>query len=991
MFGLAAAQSQETRSGKLARLARSSRQEIRRSVASNPSSPPTALEMLSRDQDLEVLISVASNPSTPEGPLRTLALNKAVQVRTAVAGNPSSPQTLLAEMLTSRVCSPEERLALAKNAATPEASLQRIVSDRPSRELQCAVASNASAPADVLRSVLGAGDPRDARVRVLSIALASNPATPSDLRARLFEVPEYREAVLSTAASESAAERIKHVRRAYRGSSVLSLLAVDEDPEVRRAVAISPQSPDDVLRILSGDAVPSVAIVATARISTDTTELRALARQQDSTVLEALARNPHTPDELRAELAIAILETAPTDLLQEVAKAETTPRDVQRRMAANSNEAVRRALSSSSFVDPVALDMLSNDADVEIRKNVAANVRIPVPNLTRLSSDQNTAVRATVAANPSTPAELLLRLATDEAHTVAEAVAANPNATSSILKYVLDSQLEQLANASSQPTPSYGRHDGFPIEPLLAVAHNGNTAAPELRRVFDAAGKLGPGWTKWREESSRDRRGRIWNGIAANPSAPADVLGAIAASVQENFWVKEDPDKGRLDLESTREAILLNVVRNSSTEMDTLHSLSSGKWAARRTKTISERDGGHTYEWRVWDSAATADAIHETARLVRGEISRRTWKEGASRAERLSFASAQDADSEVLLALSVDADPAVREAVASNSAAPPAAFARLAADASHPVRLAAASATHAEQPRHARPMNIYMGGAGESRYREGFASLAQDQASDVRARMAGNVQAFWRALSKGARNKLAFDTEPIVRSALLDSIEGRERSYRGKLKLGKKAIRHLISSGGPREWNALAARSHELPLDALQDLVNTDHAESMVTLAEAYGTPNIVLAKLAESTNVAVVTAVSKVRRYGEERTSEYARIVEGALLRNPLAPEAFVVGQASRAGDEVVDLVATHPNFPAEAFVRMVSGNDERWMRAGLRSDNEQIHLAVAANTHASAEILRSAIETKTAGVRETVIRNPSTPDSLLVQIIEENAQGMA
>lgn len=991
MFGLAAAQSQDSRPNKLARLARSSRPEIRRSVARNPSSPTAALQLLSRDQDLEVLISVASNPSTPEEPLRKLALSKVPQIRVAVAGNHSSPPTLLAEMLTSRVCSPDERLALAKNAATPEASLKRIVSDRPSRELQCAVVSNTSAPADVLRSVLGAGDPRDARLRALSIALASNPATPSDIRARLFEVAEYREAVLRTAARESAAERIKHVWRAYRGSSVLSLLAVDEDPEVRRAVATSPHTPDDVLRILSGDAVPSVAVVATARISTNTTELQALARQQDSTVLEALARNPHTPDELRAELAIAILETAPTDLLQEIAKAETTPRDVQRRMAVNSNKAVRRALSSSSFVDPVALDMLSNDADLEIRKNVAANARLSLPSLARLSSDPDTAVRASVAANPSTPAELLLRLATDEAHTVAEAVGANANATPPIVKYVLDSQLERLVNTSPQRRPNHGRQVGFPVGPLLAVACNSNTAAPELRRLLDAAGKLGPGWAEWREESSLERRGRIWNGIAGNPSAPSDVLAAIAASVQEHLWVKEDPDKGRLDLESTREAILLNVVRNPSAEMDTLHSLSSGNWAARRTTTISERDGGHTYKWRVWDSAATADAIHEIARLVRAEISRRTWKEGASRAERLSFASAQDADSEVLLALSVDPDPAVRRAVASNSAAPPAAFARLAADASHPVRLAAASATHADQPRHARPMSIYMGGAGESTYREGFAALAQDPASDVRARVAGNGRAFWGALPKGARNKLAFDTELIVRSALLDSLEGRKRSYRGKLDIGKKALLHLISSGGPREWNALAARSYELPPEVLQDLVNTDHAESMVTLAEAYGTPNIVLAKLAESTNVAVVTAVSKVRPYGEERTSDYARIVEGAILRNPLAPESFVVSQASRARDEVVELVATHPNFPPEAFVRMVSGSDERWMRAGLRADNEQIHLAVAANTHAGADILRSAIETKTAGVREAVIRNPSTPDSLLVQIIEENAQGRA
>ncbi|CDJ99317.1 hypothetical protein MIC448_1330001 [Microbacterium sp. C448] len=612
---------------------------------------------------------------------------------------------------------------------------------------------------------------------------------------------------------------------------------------------------------------------------------------------------------------------------------------------------------------------------------------MPVSSLVNLVADADNAVRKAVAGNVSMPPELLMRLAVDDVADVVAAVAANASATGPVLTKIVNDQLARRAGRPARPAYSTER-DTFPLEPLISAGGNSNTPDEALTVLVNSVAGVFARSSSPRDERRLAEEARVWAAVARNEKASPDVLEAVARSAHRELWMKGDPDRVPRDLEGSRERILTDIVDNSGSRVGTLEFLSDGEWVARRTTTRSERDDGHTTTWTIWDGSATAAAKADMARKVRREISRRSWQREDSQADRIGFATNPDAAPEILDELANDPADAVRRAVAENRSTPPAAFARLAADAERLVRIAAAGSSHPDSAIREHERSGYTREPREVAYRDGFESLAQDVDPEVRTAVASNAGAFWVALSEPARSRMAFDEHPSVRAAVLTSISELDHVF-GGLEISAAALQHMIQTGGPETWRTLAARYGELPIAILEQLASAGDIETTLLVAKDYYTKGDLLVRLARSTDRDVVEAVAARPRFGEQRDLNDA--VGNALVRNPHAPEIFLrqVAYGGTKDEDMIKLAISHPNFPESMLIGLAKGTDQRWIMAAAASRNPQALAAVAANDQASAEALAYVATYGGHEAREALLLNKNTPPELLLRLIEQNSRG--
>jgi len=210
--------------------------------------------------------------------------------------------------------------------------------------------------------------------------------------------------------------------------AVMRLLAADDYPSVRRAVALNECAPADALRSLAFDSVTDVRAGAVSNPAIPEDVLRLI-------VMRALTSGVETP--IRASAAAN--PSAPADILQMLASDD----DERVRNAVSAN--LTRGNDSSSLptdhgyeeashgesapVDDITLssERLSHSS---LNTNgggerVAANPATPVDVLQSLANNWNPLIRAAVARNPSTPVAVRLAMATDADARVREQVAAN--------------------------------------------------------------------------------------------------------------------------------------------------------------------------------------------------------------------------------------------------------------------------------------------------------------------------------------------------------------------------------------------------------------------------------------------------------------------------------------------------------------------------------------------------------------------------------------
>ena len=109
----------------------------------------------------------------------------------------------------------------------------------------------------------------------------------------------------------------------------------------------------------------------------------------DVHVRRVVAGNPNTPEQVLSRLA----GDAVSIIRRHVAENPRTPKDVLTRLAGDPDLDVRLAVAENSNTPPETLSLLASDNDVDVRYGVAENPHMPEQILLDLTKDDNPYVR----------------------------------------------------------------------------------------------------------------------------------------------------------------------------------------------------------------------------------------------------------------------------------------------------------------------------------------------------------------------------------------------------------------------------------------------------------------------------------------------------------------------------------------------------------------------------------------------------------------------
>ncbi len=193
--------------------------------------------------------------------------------------------------------------------------------------------------------------------------------------------------------------------------------ARSEDPQLRRAVADNPSTPEEVLASLALDTDHGVRYTVATNRSTDPEVLSALLKDQAATVRSAAAMNPFTPVEaltrliedrtlhlelaanpaldsdLRAELVRDLIVGGDERAASLAVRLPTIRPDAQVLIARHPSARLRKALAERDDLVLDAAEILADDPDAYIRTRVARLRPLSRSTLERLADDANGAVR----------------------------------------------------------------------------------------------------------------------------------------------------------------------------------------------------------------------------------------------------------------------------------------------------------------------------------------------------------------------------------------------------------------------------------------------------------------------------------------------------------------------------------------------------------------------------------------------------------------------
>lgn len=232
--------------------------------------PPLVLEILADDSDEEIRASVAANPTAPRAILMALSRDRRPDVRAAVAANPASPPALLGTM------GNDEPTVLRGLAAAPGVPAHVLVPllHHPDAEVRTAAAANSSLP---LRELVAASTSQD-------------PAGRSGAASNIGLPPKF---VALLAGDANCGVRARIARRDDLPIALADALSHDSEPEVRDAVLYSSATPSD--RLLATKRSHHASRVAMSR-RTPAVVLIELTSHPDPYVRKSVARNPRVLD-----------------------------------------------------------------------------------------------------------------------------------------------------------------------------------------------------------------------------------------------------------------------------------------------------------------------------------------------------------------------------------------------------------------------------------------------------------------------------------------------------------------------------------------------------------------------------------------------------------------------------------------------------------------------------------------------------------------------
>jgi len=359
-------------------------------------------------------------------------------------------------------------------------------------------------------------------------AATLNPATPPEILACL------------------AGDNVWEIRRTVANHpntppQVLVRLSQDRETSICQEAASNPHIPGEMLRQLAVH--PSTVRIVASNPSTPPDVLDQIARQYDYTARSNVAGNTSTS---AATLAWLIKDTPSGDISVPIrlnaAENPNTPPEILARLARSAYAGLRLKAAASKLSSLRALKRLTADENWQICKAVANNTSTPPAALKGLVKDADRTVRWLVASNTSTPPDILIRFAADPDPTVRAAAAGNTNTLPNTLAILVQdpSRLVRLAVAQNSNIP------GLPLTQLTQDTDPAvRQAALDTMHLTGQRGKLSDGDSSYlcRLAASGDSSPKLLEQlsgvllvtvretVAQNPACPVPILEALLQDI----------------------------------------------------------------------------------------------------------------------------------------------------------------------------------------------------------------------------------------------------------------------------------------------------------------------------------------------------------------------------------------------------------------------------------------------------------------------------
>ena len=192
--------------------------------------------------------------------------------------------------------------------------------------------------------------------------------------------------------------RLEVAQNLNTSAEMLEILANDYDADVRRMVAENSKTPAEVLNILVNDEDYLVRLEVANNPNTAVNSLKILAFDYDAEVRWGVAKNPNTPVEVLKVLVnddVRFWDANDLNIPIEILKIFATDYDAD----------IRKRVANNPSTPVEILNILANDEDPLVRRIVAINCNTPQETLQFLKIDEDANVRLEVSNNPNTPIE----------------------------------------------------------------------------------------------------------------------------------------------------------------------------------------------------------------------------------------------------------------------------------------------------------------------------------------------------------------------------------------------------------------------------------------------------------------------------------------------------------------------------------------------------------------------------------------------------------
>lgn len=293
---------------------------LRIAVAKNMFAPVGVLSQLAQDSSVAVRLAAMANKAVPDGVAAAIALklltvsedHNLCPVVVGITERPDMPvpQALVEDALErlskSRVRDPEVRRYVAGHTGTSGSTLARLSLSEDS-EVRRAVSGNPATKISLLETLARDRDP------IVRSEVARNERTPQDLLNALLldededvRIAAYRYSDKETTGGAEAESLEVGLAPRFRAPSIVELqeMAANARAEVRICVAYSEYATPDILSYLGGERRSvSVRRAVAAHPKTLPETLRALAKQNDSETLMAIAFHEGVPVDVLADVA----------------------------------------------------------------------------------------------------------------------------------------------------------------------------------------------------------------------------------------------------------------------------------------------------------------------------------------------------------------------------------------------------------------------------------------------------------------------------------------------------------------------------------------------------------------------------------------------------------------------------------------------------------------------------------------------------------------